>query len=175
MWALYDDYKLPRYYGEITNVAHSPTFSCKVMWLHAEEKETVPGCYFAAGLLKSSLDGERCLVMAQDNPAVFSHLVVPHARSYPLEIMPRLGEVWAFFVPRNKEAAAGNRERFEPKLDRTQDKNLVYVLGEIQGEEEEGMLRVMYLRNVPGYTSVYEVRILLTLHLSLLQPTARLA
>jgi len=57
----------------------TPDFSCKVMWLNAVHKETVPGCYFAAGLLLSSRAVEE-----QDTPVVFSHMVVQRGKRLPL-------------------------------------------------------------------------------------------
>lgn len=159
VWALYDPDYLPRYYAEINSVQRSPKFSCRVMWLEAERGETVPGCYFAAGLLLTMRE-----IATQDSTGVFSHLVVPRASRYPMTIMPKLSEVWAFFVPKDMAAAAANREDFEALVDGTPEENLVYVLGQIVGEVEDGdgkdeTVRVMYLRKVPGYNSVYEVRL----------------
>lgn len=163
VWALYDDEGLPRFYALVKSVTTEPQFKCTVAWLDPKWEEVVPGCARPVGpIVKARSTG------TQDAVMVFSHLVEPQGR-FPLKVMPKLGEVWACFVPAmDVESAPLMPHGFVALRDGSsgdkvpQGGHLVYVLAQMSvdvddGEGDGATVLATYLRRVPGYNSVYEV------------------
>lgn len=168
VWALYDPDELPRYYAKVTKVSRKPSFRCNVTWLEPKKPGHIPRHEGARDMEDMVQPATGCLYLStlkelQTSASCFSHLVDPGPKSFPIMILPQPGEVWALFVPKFGVPPHKDREEegdFEPlrKDVGRGERELVYALAMVDREVHEGTLRVVYLRKVAGYNSVYEVR-----------------
>ncbi|CAM6093173.1 unnamed protein product [Calypogeia fissa] len=98
VWAIYDNHDgMPRYYGLITDVCHSP-FKVELSWLEPHRKKRwwveTTGLSITCGEYEISRVSE-----IERHIGVFSHLVLQKAVQVRgmIQVYPRKGEVWAIF------------------------------------------------------------------------------
>lgn len=151
IWALYcDEDGLPKYYGQITDIDYSLTFTVHIAWLSSSflpdqvirwRDKDMPICCGRFRVVKSR-------TQAYDQVNSFSHRVRAHPANKRNEyaIYPTKGEVWALYRNWNAHLKCVELEKYEY--------DIVEVL-----EERDSDIKVLTLEPVDGFNSVFKPRV----------------